>query len=72
MLNAVDAFAFNMVSYAKSTNQEWPFVTLPNFPERAFNLLSHSPAFAVATYPVVTRAQFHAWSDYAANNDSWV
>lgn len=32
---AMNAMALSMASHARSTNQSWPFVTIPDFPARA-------------------------------------
>jgi hypothetical protein len=53
---AVDAFASDAGTFARVTNQSWPFVTLPEFDARALQT-SHLAAFAllsISVAPLVT------------------
>ena len=71
-MEAMDTFATSILSYARETNQSWPFVTVPDFAIRGAKLLSLSSAFYVNTYPLVTFEQREKWEYYSAMNNEWV
>lgn len=52
---------------------EWPFVTLPNFQERAGNVRSISGAIYVSINPIVSIEQLPFWEDYVQSEaSSWM
>ena len=71
-LGAADAFAVDMISHARTTNQSWPFVTMPNFAVKAKKLLSLTDATYLNTYPLVKGDQREAWENYTKNHNGWV
>lgn len=71
-MEAIDSFAANVLSYARGTNQTWPYVTIPDFAVRSGKLLSLSSAFYVNTYPFVTGEQREEWEAYAATHNQWI
>lgn len=72
MLGATDNFMVSMVSHAKYSNSEWPFVTMPDFAVKASKLLSLSKAIMVGTYPLVDTEERPKWENYTVENDAWV
>lgn len=53
-LGAVDAFVITIVSYARGTNQTWPFVTIPDFAVRGAKIRSLSSATILIMYQYVS------------------
>jgi hypothetical protein len=71
-LGAIDAFAVNLVSYARAKNQTWPFVTIPDYAVRVAKLRSLSKAVYAGQYQVVQPEQRAEWEAYSVENDYWV
>jgi len=64
---AFDSLAVAAVSYARSTNQTWPNVTLPDFGMRAAKVLELSDGvITVNICPFVTPEQRAGWEEYAS------
>jgi hypothetical protein len=64
-LSAVDAFVVSIVSYAKATNQTWPFVTIPDYAARAGKIRSLAGAVVIGTYPLVKSEDRKEWERYS-------
>jgi hypothetical protein len=64
-LSAVDAFVVSIVSYAKATNQTWPFVTIPDYAARAGKIRSLADAVVIGTYPLVKSEDRKEWERYS-------
>jgi hypothetical protein len=71
-LGAVDAMAFNMVSSARSSGEDWPFVTIPDFGVRAAKVLALSEVAVLAVHPLVSDEEREQWENYTASNNNWV
>jgi hypothetical protein len=71
-LGSIDAFASGMVSIAKSTNQSWPFVTIPNFAVRAAKILDLSKGVVIISSMFVSHSNRELWQNYSLKNDWWV
>lgn len=73
-LGAVDAFVTSIVSFAKATNQTWPFVTVADFPTRAAKVRSLSHAMSISQLQIVWNdVDRKVWEDsYVEQNDGWV
>lgn len=72
-MGAADTFVVNMVSHAKKSGEEWPFVTLPEFGIQAAKVLSQSTAFTVGFAPLIMPGQQRLlWENYTKDNDGWV
>ena len=71
-LAAVDAFVASMVSFANHTDQQWPFVTLPDFYLRASKIQALSKAVYMTVYTLVTEENRNAWENYTSHNNGWV
>jgi hypothetical protein len=71
-LDSYDSLSVTLVSYARATNQTWPFVTLPDFAVRMSKLLPLSDAVAISVAPIVTPDKRLEWEAYALEHDSWV
>jgi hypothetical protein len=71
-LGSADAFAVNMVSSARESNQTWPFATLSDFPVKSSKLLTLSKGVLISPYFYVTHKQRPLWNKYAEENNGWV
>jgi hypothetical protein len=67
-ISSLDMMATAVVSHASSTNMTWPFVTIPDFPNRAAKALSSF--FGVSLYFVVLvqPAERYQWEQYTADH----
>lgn len=71
-LIAVDSAIVAMVSFARFTNQTWPFVTIPNFELRMAKLRSLCKSIFIQNYMVVLAHQRDEWEIYTSENNAWV
>jgi hypothetical protein len=71
-MGAADAFMFQIISQAKSTNSVWPFVTIPDLPQKTAKLISQTDSIYMAFYPLITGAQRYEWENFTKGNDGWV
>jgi len=71
-LAAVDIFMVGMTSYAASTNQTFPFVTIPNFEAKASRIRELSKTIVLSVYPFVASEQRGDWENYGAEHNAWV
>lgn len=71
-LAALDALVLGIVSHARSTNQTFPFVTIPDFYLRVRSTIGLSDIFLVTLFPLVTPANRIRWEQYSIQNDFWV
>lgn len=62
---ALDIMATMMISYARSENQTWPFVTLPNFANHASKIRSMSVGMLLWSAIVVEHGYRLGWEQYA-------
>jgi hypothetical protein len=72
LLGSFDSLAVLWVSYARATNQSWPFVTLPDFAVRMSKIVPLSHTLNMNIVPIVTPAQRKKWEAYVLQNDDWV
>jgi class 3 adenylate cyclase len=71
-LGATDAFIVKMVTYARYSNSDWPFVTLPAFSIQATKLLRLSKAFQFSVSHIVTPDKRDDWQRYANDTHGWI
>jgi hypothetical protein len=71
-LGVVDVMAFNMVSSARSSGEDWPFVTIPDFGVRAAKVLALTEVAFLAVHPLVSDEEREQWENYTASNNNWV
>lgn len=64
----VDAFVIDMLSYARGTEQTWPFVTIPDFEARSAKFLSLTKAIVFQEYVLVTPTTRSSWEAYSKQN----
>lgn len=71
-LGSTDAFITQLVAYARYSESQWPFVTMPAFAIHATKLLKLSRAFYFSVYPFVEPWQRDEWQKYAKDSDGWI
>jgi hypothetical protein len=71
-LGAVDNFVVNLVSYAKATNAEWPFVTLPDYAVKIAKIHAVSKVVQFSQCHFVTADQRRDWETYTSLFSDWV
>ena len=71
-LGAIDALAVSFLSYARATNQSWPFVTLPDFGMRATKARRLGKSIYLTMHHVVEAEERAAWEAYTSMNNAWV
>lgn len=67
-LQASDAFVVSITSLASATNQDWPFVIVPDFAVRAEKIRSLANAVYVNTYNLVQHDKRKEWENFTAQN----
>ena len=72
-LASLDVLVASMVSFAHSTNQTWPFVTVPDFEVRAAKVRSLSNLIFINHLPLVRPGEERdEWERYSIENSDWV
>jgi hypothetical protein len=71
-VGSFDGIAVAFVSYARSTNQSWPFVTLPDFALRMSKIMPLTDAININVLPIVSSRQRELWEAYSVQHDYWV
>ena len=67
----LDLMSTTLVSHAQAANETWPFVTLPNYANRASKTLAISNGIALFLSVLVKPEQRLAWEEYAWQN-RWI
>jgi hypothetical protein len=62
----VDAYVISLLSYARDTHQEWPFVTVPDFEARSGKFLDLTKAVVFMQFLLVTPENREEWEKYTA------
>jgi len=65
-LGGIDLLVVDLVSFAVHTNQQWPYVTVPDFTVRAEKTRALSKAVYVSVYPFVPKGQRYIWQNYSS------
>jgi hypothetical protein len=68
IFGSLDMLATNIVSYERSSNETWPFVTIPNFPNRASKFLSGCNGFLTTVTVLVKEEDRARWEKYSWEN----
>lgn len=71
-LAPLDALALSLVSYARATNNTWPFVTFPDYGLRLSKLLPFTDAMLIEYMPIVQPEQKEEWELYCSEHNQWV
>lgn len=62
---SLDSLATGLVSYAKASNQTWPYVTVPDFAQRVAKTLPFSKSMSIALNPIVYPETRGEWEEYS-------
>ena len=60
------------MSYGIQTNNTWPYVTVPNYPERGNQLLEVTGVQYSSYGPLITEADRVAWEAWSVKNQGWI
>jgi len=72
-LGAFDSLAVDLGSFAQSTGNEWPRVTLPDFQRRGISMRGLSDADAVTVLPIVKGESTKTeWERYSLEHQDWL
>lgn len=71
-MGQADSFMIRVLSQAKSTQTEWPFVTIPEWPVQAAKLIAQTDSIYFAFYPLITGEKREDWENFTKHNDKWV
>ncbi|CAB9523593.1 Hybrid signal transduction histidine kinase J [Seminavis robusta] len=71
-LGAVDTFVVGMVSFARYSQMQWPFVTLPDAPYQMAKLRRFSNVACLSQYNLISPDQVRQWQEYTKDNSAWV
>jgi hypothetical protein len=64
----VDTMVLSMLSYARDTNQTWPYVTVPDFESRSAKFLALTNAVVFMQFTLITPETRGKWEAYSADN----
>jgi hypothetical protein len=71
-IGAVDTFVVGMVTFARHTQMEWPFVTLPDYAVQLAKIRARSNLACVNQFTLIPANQRQEWESYAFHHDDWV
>lgn len=72
-VGAIDAFVVSIVSYAKTTGMEWPYVTTPDFGVRASKVLAVANSIVLMQIQLVPAEQEEEWNAYSLREGpAWI
>jgi hypothetical protein len=66
-----DSLSVTLISAARALNQEWPFVTIPDYALRISKILPVSKVVTIQLNPLVTPYNRLEWERYARENQHW-
>ncbi len=69
---ALSSFAVAVIANSLDMKQEWPFVTLSNFQQRAATARSQSGALNLMLVPLVDTVERAQWQQFVQNQSSWL
>ena len=62
----------SQTSYSHDKNASWPFVTIPDWGRRGYQILELSKASYLALCPLVTSEQRTEWQSWSQKNQAWI
>jgi hypothetical protein len=72
LVGSLDLLSTDIISYSHSSNSTWPFVTIPDFPNRVSKLLSNGVAITISLSCIIKPENRLKWEEYAMNNSDIV
>ena len=67
-LNAINTISTSITSYAITSNQSFPFITIPDYAVRGSNVRILADALVIHWLPLVSNDNHHLWEQYALQN----
>ena len=72
-LLVLDAFSVSIKSHSLSQeSSNWPFVTIPDFAERASSTLRACKGISLALHPIVQSEELTQWEEYSVKSQAWL
>lgn len=71
-LTPIDALAVMLVSHARSVNETWPFVTLPDHALKLSKILPFTDAIIILVHPLVQPEERSEWEKYTSLKNGWI
>jgi len=71
-IGALASFAVAVIANSLDLQQDWPFVTLSNFQQRAATARSQSGALNLMLVPLVDTVERAQWQQFVQNQSSWL
>lgn len=69
-MGATSGLGVAATAYAVDSKSAWPYVTLPDFQQRASNSRKLSQALFVSINPIVAEEEFDPWEKYVSQNSA--
>eukprot|EP00977_Amphora_coffeiformis_P020451 scaffold8271_cov171-Amphora_coffeaeformis.AAC.8 len=71
-ISALQAFSAAHTTWAKYSNESFPFVTLPEFERSAAYTIELAQVLSIMTFPIVQTEQRQAWEAYSVEHYGWM
>ena len=72
VFGVLEGLSVATTSHALHSNETFPFVTIPNYEERAAAARASSQALLIAYLPLVQDADRNDWESYSVENQDWI
>jgi hypothetical protein len=70
-MGAISGIGVAISAHSQNDESKWPFVTLPNFQERAGNARTLSETLHVSISPIIdTKEELDRWEEYVLGEDN--
>lgn len=69
---SLESLRIAISSHVRTSDDKWPFVTLPDYDLRAESVKSLGGVLSVSVRPIVEFSQNKAWEDYSVSNIGWL
>eukprot|EP00934_Nitzschia_sp_Nitz4_P001237 Nitzschia sp. Nitz4//scaffold14_size191712//186333//188797//NITZ4_001756-RA/size191712-snap-gene-0.145-mRNA-1//1//CDS//3329537026//1237//frame0 len=71
-LTAIESFAAQISSYARSTNSTWPNVALPDYELHGRYIMDLSDMLGLVLFPIVTKENRESYERFTVENQGWI
>ncbi|CAB9528578.1 Receptor-type guanylate cyclase gcy [Seminavis robusta] len=71
-LGSLDGFVTDAIAHARSTNQSWPFVTIPFLPVKCGKVMKLTKIFGCFANIFVNPEQMDEWQRFVSENLEWI
>lgn len=69
--SAIHSSSLTLSSYAEHSNESWPFVTLPDFEQKARYTIELADIISLFVFPLVSGEDLQEWGEYSSTNQDW-